>query len=246
MKIDVRIEGMQAVRANLEGMAKQVRFAAAKTLTQTAYDINADIKEELKRNIQGGPTAFTLRAFKVGMAKPQTLASTVSLRDDAEAGGPPYTKALRHLFVGGGRQWKRLEGWLRAKGLIPTGMMAAPGPKISLDNRGNIKRSSLDEMLKILSSPVRNARVWRQSGKNKEQKLIGFFVCRPGDRSGLAPGIWRRIEGAHSVVEPWIMFIRPVAYRQKFDFEKIAKKTVDRVFQDKFRRNLEDAMRSAR
>ena len=42
------------------------------------------------------------------------------------------------------------------------------------------------------------------------------------------------------------MYIRPVAYRQKFDLEKIAKRTVDRVFKSNFDKSLADALRTAK
>lgn len=247
MKISIKIEGMDAVKSTIANVGKQARFAAAKTLTQTANDVNTDIKGEMRGVIKGGPTAFTLRAFKVERATPQSLTAKVALRTDAPEGGTSYAKALQHLFEGGSRHWKKLEGWLRGKGLIPAGMMVAPGPKAPLDARGNFRAAALKEMLEILGSSTRNLESYRRSGKGKALKAIGFFVARPGDRSGLPPGIWRRITtGKSSAVEPWIMFIRPAAYRQKFDLEKIANRTISRGFQERFRANLAEAMRSAR
>lgn len=248
MKIDIKVQGLDAVRDHITGIGKQARFAAAKTLTQTAHEVNnVGIKDEMRSAIKGGPTAFTLRAFKVEQATPDNLAATVALRTDTAEGGSSYAKTLQHLFEGGSRHWKKLEGWLSARGIIPAGMMAAPGPKAPLDARGNFRKAALREMLEILASPTRNLQSWRRAGRGKEMKAIGFFVCRPGDKSGLAPGIWRRIStGKSSAVEPWIMFIRPAAYRQKFDLEKITRRVVDRGFEERFRRNLSEALRSAR
>lgn len=247
MKIDVKIQGLDAVRDTIAGIGKQARFAAAKTLTQTAHEVNAGIKDEMRRVIQGGPTAFTLRAFKVEAATRDNLTATVALRNDTAEGGSNYTKTFQHLFEGGSRHWKKLEGWLQGRGIVPAGMMVAPGPKAPLDARGNFRKAALKEMLEIITSPTRNLQSWRRSGRGKQLKAIGFFVCRPGDKSGLPPGIWRRIStGKSSAVEPWIMFIRPAAYRQKFDLEKIAKRVVSRGFEERFRRNLSEALRSAR
>lgn len=247
MKINVKIEGLDATVATLKGQAKQVRFAAARALTQTAHKVNADLKDELRSNIQGGPTAFTLRAFKVTAATRDTLEASVALRQDSPENGTSYAKAIQHLFTGGRRDFKKLEGWLRGKNIIPAGMMAVPGPKAPLDARGNFRKAALSEMLGIIGSQTRNLQEWRKSGRGGQMKAIGFFVARPRDKSGLTPGIWRRITtGKSSTVEPWIMFIAPTAYRQKFDIEAIARKTVSANFETRFRASLADALRTAK
>ena len=247
MKIGVKIEGLDAAMAALSGQGKQVRFAAARALTQTAHKVNADLKDELRNNIKGGPTAFTLRAFKVTGARRDNLEATVALRHDAPEGGTTYAKALQHLFTGGRRDFKKLEGWLRGKNIIPVGMMAVPGPKAPLDARGNFRKAALTEMLGIIGSQTRNLQEWRKSGRGGQMKAIGFFIARPRDKSGLTPGIWRRITtGKSSTVEPWVMFISPTAYRQKFDLEAIARKTVAATFETRFLASLADALRTAK
>lgn len=253
--IKVEVTGLDAARAELAGLGKQVRFATAKALTQTAYQVRDDVKTEMKANIQGGATAYALRGFNVENATRDNLTSRVYLREDGPAGGTPYKQALGHLFTGGQRRWKRLEGWLRGKGMIPAGYMIAPGPSAPLDSRGNFRARALKEMLTILGSNTRNLEATRAGGKS-----IGFFIARPGDKSGLPPGIWRRINTAHkgnstrreakkarsSTVQAWIMFIKPVGYQKKFNLEKTAKRTVDRIFTARFNKALSDALRTAR
>lgn len=254
MKISIEIKGVEEVRATLNGQGKQVRFAAARALTQTAHAINAQVKEEMKAAIKGGPTAYTLRAMKATAATRDNLQASVALRTDSPEGGTNYTKALAHLFGGGRREWKKLEGWLRGKGFLPAGTMIAPGPRAPLDSKGNFRRQQLGEMLKILGSDIRNLRIYRATGGRRmkreefrEVKGIGFFVIMPGAKSHLSPGIWRRIEtGNSSTVEPWVMYISPANYRSKFDLEKIARKVVDANFQNNFDRSLADALRTAR
>lgn len=243
--ISVKIDGLDAVQASLAGLGKQVRFAGAKALTQTAYVAREDLKKELAGKIQGGAAPYTLRAFNVEFATRDTLTARVYLREDGPPGGTPYTKAIGHLFTGGNRRWKRLEGWLRGKNIIPAGHMIAPGAAAPLDGRGNFRAPALKEMLTVLASETRNLQVMR--GTAKQRKAIGFFVARPGDKSGLPPGIWRRIvTGKSSTVEPWINFVKPTRYDQKFDLKKTGERTVDRVFQANFDRALADALRTAR
>lgn len=253
--ITVKVTGLDSVRAELAGLGKQVRFATAKALTQTAHQVREDIKAEMKAGIQGGATAYALRGFNVDMATRDNLTARTYLREDGPAGGTPYTQALGHLFTGGRRRWKRLEGWLRGKGMIPSGYMIAPGPSAPIDSRGNFRAGALKEMLTILSSNTRNLEATRGGGKS-----IGFFIARPGDKSGLPPGIWRRITTQHKgnsarrqatkarsgTVQAWIMFIKPTGYRQQFDLEKTAKRTVDRIFTARFDKALADALRTAR
>jgi len=253
--IRVRVTGLDAVRAELAGLGKQVRFATAKALTQTAHQVREDIKAEIKSGIQGGATAYALRGFNVEMATRDNLTARTYLREDGPAGGTPYTQAMGHLFTGGRRRFKRLEGWLRGKGMVPAGYMIAPGPSAPLDSRGNFRASALKEMLTILGSNTRNLESTRARGKS-----VGFFIATPGDKSGLPPGIWRRITTQHkgnssrresnkarsSTVQAWVMFIKPASYTQKFDLERTARRTVDRIFKDRFDKALADALRTAR
>lgn len=242
--ISIRIDGLKAVETQLATLGKQVPYAASRALNNLAFKANAEIKEHMRRTFQGGPTAFSLRAFSVDKAVKGRLVATVALRRD---GG--YEKALRHLFTSGTREWKKVEGWLRAIGLMPAGLMAVPGAGIPLDGRGNIRRPVLNEMLGVLQSPIRNLRVVRKSGHGKAPKAIGYFVVFPGGHHRLHPGIWKRIEtgtGTSGAVKPMIMYVRRGHYRQFINLQRIGEETVARHWQAEFSRELTDAMRTAR
>lgn len=243
--ITVRIEGMPALLATLEGKQKQVRYAASRALNNVAFKINAEIKEEMKRIFKGGPTAFSLRAFRVDRASPDNLTAAVRLRDDSPDGGTSYAKALQHLFSGGNRFQKRLEGFFRALHVIPEGMMAVPGAAAKLDGRGNMSLSDLREMLGVLRSSIRNVRVYRFTGRAKVAKHTGYFVIPVGAR--LHPGIWKRIETAgSSVVLPMIMFVKPGRYKQLINLKNIAEKQVASHWRNEFAAELSKAMANAR
>ena len=51
MKITIDVRGMDVLRTRLVAQQKQVRFATAKALTQTAWAINKEIQEEMKQVI---------------------------------------------------------------------------------------------------------------------------------------------------------------------------------------------------
>lgn len=249
MQLTVKIEGLAAVTASLGAKARQIPFATARALTVTAHAVNAEVKRTLAADVQGGATPYTLRAFKVEMATVTNLAATVSLRSDAPEGGTPYDRSLAHLFHGGVRRFKRLEGLLRSRGLLPAGLQIAPGARLPLDRRGNPKLAELKEMLGILFSGLRNIRSYRRAGRSKETKALGFFVVLPGSVASrhLHLGIWRRIESSKgSVIEPWFMFVPPSPYQQRFDLGKIAEAVIARTWPAAFNDSLTKALASAR
>lgn len=251
MKINVEIKGLKAVLANLAGQQKQVAFAASKALNTTAFAINAELKREMDATFKGGATAYTKRAFKVSKSNKHSLEAAITLRDDAPDAGMAYSKALQHLFTGGTRDWKKLEGYLRAIGLVPNGYMAVPGFAAPLDARGNMRKAALNEMLGVIRSSIRNLRVVRRSGgagkAQKEQKGIGYFVVLPGAKTKLHPGIWKRIEsGSSSSVAAMIMYVRPGTWRRFIDLEAIGKRVVNQVFEPEFKKEFAAALATAR
>ena len=243
------ITGLDDLKRNLSDLAqRQVPFAASRALNNLAFIANEAIKEEMNKTFGGGATAFTLRAFRIEKANKTNLSSAVILRDDAPEGGTSYYKALHHLFTGGTRDWKKIEGLLRGLGLIPAGMMAVPGGACPLDNRGNMRKAALNELLGVIGANVRNLRVFRRAGKtNKQQKGIGYFVILPGDRTHLHSGVWKRIEtGGSSVVKPMIMYVQRGHWRQIIDLQKIGVGIVADNFDREFAKELTAAVGSAR
>lgn len=245
--ITVKVEGMQALQAHIAGLGKQVRYAASRALNTVAFKANDEIKQDMQRVFQGGATPYTLRAFRVDKATRDNLTAVVRLRDDAPAGGTSYTKALRHLFTSGTRQWKKVEGLLRGMKAIPDGMMAVPGSAARLDRRGNMYLADLREIFGVLKSSIRNTRVFRHTGRGKREKHVGYFVVLPGAQTKLHLGIWKRIEtGSSSVVQPMIMYVKRGQYRQFIDLQKIGQRTADRHWQPAFMKEFDAAMRSAK
>lgn len=251
MKITVDVRGIDAVKKAMARNIGQARYAASRALNTTAFAINAELKREMDATFKGGATAYTKRAFKVSKASKHALEASITLRDDAPEGGMAYSKALQHLFTGGTRDWKKLEGFLRGLGLVPDGYMAVPGFGAPLDARGNMRKAALNEMLGVIRSSIRNLRVVRRTGgggkAQKEQKGIGYFVVLPGAKTKLHPGIWKRIEsGSSSSVAAMIMYVRPGTWRRFIDLESIGKRVVNQVFEPEFKKEFAAALSSAR
>lgn len=244
MKIDIQITGLKEVQAQLGAQAKQAAYAASRALNTTAYAINDRLKTDMASTFKGGATAYTLRAFKVTKTN---LTATVALRTDAPNSGTQYDKALAHLFTGGPRKYKKLEGWLRAKRLLPAGLTVAPGAGMPLDAYGNMRRNALTEMLGVIGAQLGNLRVYRRTGAGKAQKAVGYFVILPGDKSKKHPGIYKRIEtGKTSAITPMVLYVDPVNYRKFVDLDKLAHEVVDKTFQPAFDAELARALASAR
>lgn len=232
MQMNIKIEGLDAVRKQLGNLSRQAEYAASRALNTTAYAVNTELKNTMRTTFAGGATAYTLRAFKVTPSHKTNLVASVALRTDMpEGGGTPYHQALEAMFTGGQRKYKRLEGWLRGRGLLPNGLMVAPGAKMPLDRFGNMRRRVLTEMLGVLGSNVHNLRVYRRTGRGKAQKAVGYFVALPGNKGGKHPGIYKRIEtGTSSGVQPMVLFVKPVQYRQFIDLPALGQAVADKTF----------------
>lgn len=258
--IRATIQGMPALIASLGNQAKQVPFATAKALTVTAQAVNREMQAEMKSKIEGGSTAFTLRSLRVKAATKTSLAAEVFVREDSGGASRPYVETLGQLYNSGARRWKKIEGLLKGRGLMPEGYQIVPGGAAPISPNGNMYKSSYAEMLGILKSGLRNLQIYRKTGLGKEPKSIGYFVIQPG-HPRLLPGIYRRITvltrdsrstarhvtlARTSAIEPWLIFVRPGRYRQIFNLEKTAAVVVSRVFQPAFDAALKQAMATAR
>jgi hypothetical protein len=247
MEISIQVKGLDAVRQQLGNQAKQASYAASRALNSTAFAINARLKTDMAGTFAGGATAYTLRAFRVEQARKDNLTAAVALRTDTAGASLPYAKALAHLFTGGQRKFKKLEGWLSSRRLMPSGMTVAPGNGMPLDRFGNMRQTALTEMLGVIGNQRTNLRVYRKTGAGKAQKAVGYFVALPGDRSGRHPGIYKRIEtGTSSAISAMVLYVRPVSYRRFLDLDRIGRDVVAKTFEPAFDAELAKALASAR
>lgn len=247
MHLNLKVDGLDAVRAQLGAMASQANYAASRALNDTAFAIHAELKTTMRNTFAGGATAFTLRAFKVTQAHKTNLVASVSLRTDAPPGGTRYDAALMPMFAGGLRKYKRLEGWLRGRGILPAGYSVAPGGGMPLDGFGNMRRAALAEMLGVLGSQNASMRIYRRTARNKAQKAVAYFVVLPGNPRNKHPGIYKRLEaGSSSTVKAMVLFVRPVSYRQFIDLPALGRKVAQATFSQSFEVELAKALQGAK
>ena len=247
MQVSIQITGLKEAQAQLGTQAKQATYAASRALTTTAYAINDRLKKDMASTFKGGATAYTLRAFSVTKADKATLTATVALRTDTQGAALAYNKALGHLFTGGPRKYKKLEGWLRGRRLLPAGLTIAPGAGMPVDSYGNMRRAALTEMLGVIGAQLTNLQVYRRTGAGKAQKAVGYFVILPGSKGGHHPGIYKRMQtGTSSAITPMVLYVNPANYRKFIDLDKLGREVVAQKFQPAFDAELARALANAK
>ena len=247
MQVSIQITGLKEVQAQLGAQAKQATYAASRALTTTAYAINDRLKKDMASTFKGGATAYTLRAFSVTKADKATLTATVALRTDTQGAALAYNKALGHLFTGGPRKYKKLEGWLRGRRLLPAGLTIAPGAGMPVDSYGNMRRAALTEMLGVIGTQLTNLQVYRRTGAGKAQKAVGYFVILPGSKGGHHPGIYKRMQtGTSSAITAMVLYVNPANYRKFIDLDKLGREVVAQKFQPAFDAELARALANAK
>lgn len=257
------------VSERLKAAPEKARKITAKILTSAAYDINADIKAAMQSRFRGGATPYSLRAFNVVKAAEDKLESRVELRQDSPGKGTAYNKALSHLFNGGDRAWKRMEGAFLKIGALPTGYIMVPGDACPLDQFGNAPASFIRQLLSYLGAAETNlgyranmtakrkAKIEDRGKSERGYATINgaiYFISRGkgnwfgarswqfGRSQHLPMGIWRR-SGIHGVkVEPVFMFVRRGTYSKIIDLERIARDYQETKFNAMAGRHLKSIM----
>lgn len=263
--ITVKIEGMQALQAHIAGMGKQVRYAASRALNNVAFAANAEIKDEMKRTFKGGAMPYTLSAFRVTKATRENLTATVALRSDSGGKARSYDVTLKHLFTGGTRTWKGMEGAFRRLGVLPPGFMIVPGSACPLDGYGNPPRALIVQLISYFNafgeqgyranmSDKRRGRMEKIGRTASGYKTIGgvqYFVSRGrgmwyGRQQTLPAGIWAK-SGIHgSDIKPLFMFVRTGRWRRFIDLQRIGQYVVGKRWQSEFERELTTTLANAK
>lgn len=254
---------------------KQIRFAAALTLTRLAQATRDDITRQMREKIQGGPTSYTLRAMDWKKATRDNLTARVFLRTDSPGKGNVWSKVLAHLFTGGSRNWKKMEGAFLAAGLLLPGyrMVAAANSWANpLDVYGNPKASLITRLIAYFGafgesgyranmtakSKARLAKKRRGAGGYLQIQGVQYFVSRGrgtwqgagawrnGRTQNLPAGIWAK-RGTHGAdVAPVFLFVKSAQYRQMFDLRGTAEKIVDKNASREFQSALHNSLRTAK
>lgn len=158
MKIDIKIDGIEKVKKELEALSgPQFKSAVATTLNQVAGRYARGIRTEMAR-VFDRPTPYVLNSVRVDAATSSSLAVTISpsIRPPSARGGKigvDPQKILSAQAWGGARRDKKTEVLLRQHGWLRAGYQTAipqtPYPG-SDDGRGNLRGPFLRSVMSYL------------------------------------------------------------------------------------------------
>lgn len=231
----VNVDGF---KSDLDNIQKAQNKAIVKALTWTAYDARFAVQKEIS-DVFDDPTPWARRSVYVKPARiSQPIASSeVGL---AKGGGRvnqswEYISGLFSPHIKGGRRnWKRSEGLLRRRGLIPKGKQAVPGAGARLNRYGNMSRG---QIIKVLSNLQAHDQRGYTANTTKSSKR-NHFVKR--DARGRPIGVWKRMAGGRVI--PVLAFVKRAEYKPRFDFYGVIQRVRDTQFKDKYNRALKQEL----
>ena len=226
--IKVDTSGLDAIRARLSGMSKQVNYAAAVALTATAKKAQAAMPAAMDRSLDR-PTPFTKSSIFVSLANKNNLSATIGFKDRAAS---YMAKQIAGGTVNPGKAGLRLPA------------------SIALNQYGNIPKG-LTKQLIAIAKKEGNGLTKRKSRLIKVSNKVELFYGDPEDVGGhkFPPGIYKRIDlGAnrHQLI-PIVIFPRVAAhYKPRFKFQQEVETIVRKEWPEQFNTALQNALRTAR
>lgn len=224
--IKVKFEGLDATLANLKGLGKQVRYAAAVALTKTAKKVSDAMPSVMERQLDR-PTSFTKAGMRIERATPDKLTAVVTFKDRQKS----YLK------------WQ-IEGGTRAPNRKALRLPSA----IKLDQYGNIPKGVIAKLVAVARKESKLAK--RTSRRIAVSNKLDLFYGDPKDVGGhkFPPGIYKIVkQGAREQLVPLIVFPQQSArYKPRFNFVREGEAIVQREWRSTFDQALADALRTAR
>lgn len=219
VKLDVK--GVTKKLNNLQ--KKQVPFAVAKALTQTAKDGQKETVRQMQRKFDR-PTKYTLNSiFIIPSFKRGGTEASVNIKEFGGKGNAAFDY-LQPSMEGGQRPLKRYEKLLKMRGILPSGYYTVPGAGADLDAHGNMRASQISKMLSDVHAQL--DRHQRTKARRKR-----YYYLDLGHVQGIFFGQGRRIR-------PFMIFVPRARYHVRFEFAKI----VNGIAKNKFKRNFNNAL----
>lgn len=242
VKIDDK--DLRAAMAKMEAFSqRRMNATIATAISRTAVITRDAVKAELLR---ATPTAteYTQRGIFIRTASAAKLEARIWYNDEFKGSNIPQGRYLYPQIAGGTRAQKRFEKALMAKGSMPAGHFAVPGPAAKLDGRGNVSRGQIVQMLSQVGTELTagsSRTLKRRPGETDKQfatrkrrafgKAGGQYVAITKQRGKLRPGIY--IAGARDFgaklglgrtgkLRAMFYFVRSVKYTPRFRFYETA------------------------
>ena len=223
MNISVNVSGLDAVKALLSGMGKQVAYAASKALNATGKKVSDAMPAEIERAIDR-PTQFTKRGVRVlRYANKANLSTTVGF----------MTAQARYMKL-------QVEGGTRNPGAAGLKLPAA----IKLNEFGNIPKGVIAQLISVARKE--NGLKKATAKRVRVSAKVELFYGDPKDQKGKPwpRGIYKIANGA---LIPLVIFpVTAARYKPILDFQRIAAAIVDKEWPRQFDIALADALKTAR
>lgn len=239
-----------AMADRISELGRQGPFVAAVSLTRTAKDVQAAIKEEMRTSFDR-PTAYALNGTFLKGATKSSLEARVWVKDNPFGKGVPADRFLSPQIFGGERRHKGAERLLQANGLMPAGWYLVPGEGAQLDGNGNIRRGQLRQILSQLKVQGGSGHESRAQNSDRSRRTIArqgvtYFALPNGNR-GLLPGVYlKRRFGHGTAIRPVFIFVSKVEYQSRLKFHEVAQATIDARFPIHFEAELANVLRDTR
>lgn len=213
--------------------------ALADALNHTGNQARIAMQGEMA-DVFDRPTSFTLNAIRVENATPTKLEAAVWVKDDKDNNSKAQAPEdwVAPQVYGGGRELKKSEQLLRAKGILLGDRFIVPGAGAKLDQYGNLARGQTIQILSGLSAftmsgfTANASSNWRSFRKGHAR---AFFVMR---RGRTAIGIAER-RGRQLVIV--LAFVRTPHYQRRLPFHAV----VEQVAEANLTTNIDKAVTKA-
>lgn len=235
IRLDVNTDIKRLTKKLDRIQAKQLPFATALALTNTAKGLLSEQKREMKRSFTK-PVAYTLKsiAYQSANKKDRPIQSRVFFREFSGKGTPAY-KYLTPNIAGTRRRQKRHEKLLSQK--VGRKIYTAPASGAPRNAAGNITGGYYT---KILSQVQAFGEVgFRANARRKGSQ--GFYIARKG---GQPVGIRKREGGESKKILNFTS--APPAYKRRYDLYGSSDKYVSDKLTKNFRKALRYALKTAR
>jgi|CXWL01.1.fsa_nt_gi hypothetical protein len=253
MKITLKIEGLDELRAGLKDFSeRRMKAAVATALTRTAKTVSGEWQGQLNTRLDR-PNPLTQRATSFTGATAQSLSAEVFVKDKAPGKGTAPDRYLKPQVTGGGRLLKKFEDALVAAGGMPSGYVTVPGRHATRDAYGNVSRGQIIAVLSQLGSDF-SPGYQRVISKSVAKRLASqakrgrkYIVVRPEEarKANASAGIYERMpDGSRHAI---FLFKPSVSYRQRLSLvDDGAKAKVVGVMLNEIDRAIEESLQRLR
>lgn len=248
-----KIEGLDKLYKSLSALEKdQFPFALKNTINDVATMVQRADKTQMVKDFDR-PTPFTQNALKINYATKTRLSGGVVFKDPVRLSDSQHY--LYHNVYGVLRGYKKFEGALYAKGILPAGHYAVPGKGMKLDAYGNVAAGTIVQILAWFGANSgtgffgNSTDATKAKRKRGTKKKYGFeyFTLRKKNRN-LLPGIYRRtITPFGTSLESMFIFIprTSVGYQRTYSFFETSHEVFNNNFQFLYERNMRIALLTA-